>query len=308
MSQPPATAGGSETLKTQPPKPKPKSFLAKLPPAVARLVTAAVLLPILVVSIIFPQLSLLFVLLTAAALVVALFEFWLLARKQQIRADAAAGLLSAAALLTVFFFTEPGKLPDLLMIQLTLILLTIGSLVAAMLRGTPFDRMITSAGVTVLSVMYIVLLGGHMVALRVGFAPELSKHLLAFFFLVIMGADAAAYYGGRAFGKHKLAPAISPGKTWEGAVAGMLASLLIAAAAHYWFFLELPTKFALPLAALMNVVSVIGDLTESALKRSAGAKDTARILPGHGGVLDRLDSLLFNAPVIYYFARLYFNS
>ena len=295
-------------MKTQPPKPKPKSFLAKLPPAVARLVTAAVLLPILVVSIIFPQLSLLFVLLTAAALVVALFEFWLLARKQQIRADAAAGLLSAAALLTVFYFTEPGKLPDLLMIQLTLILLTIGSLVAAMLRGTPFDRMITSAGVTVLSVMYIVLLGGHMVALRVGFGPELSKHLLAFFFLVIMGADAAAYYGGRAFGKHKLAPAISPGKTWEGAVAGMLASLLIAAAAHYWFFLELPTKFALPLAALMNVVSVIGDLTESALKRSAGAKDTARILPGHGGVLDRLDSLLFNAPVIYYFARLYFNS
>ncbi len=267
-----------------------------------------VLLPVLVVSIIFPKLSLLFVLLTAAAMVVALFEFWLLARKQQIRADAAAGLLSAAALFTVFYFTEPGALPDLLMIELILILLTIGSLVAAMLRGAPFDRMITSAGVTVLGVMYIVLLGGHLIALRVGFAPELSKHLLAFFFLVIMGADAAAYYGGRGFGKHKLAPAISPGKTWEGAVAGMLASLLLAAVAHYWFFVELPTKFALPLAALMNVVSVIGDLTESALKRSAGAKDTARILPGHGGVLDRVDSLLFNAPVIYYFARLYFNS
>ena len=94
---------------------------------------------------------------------------------------------------------------------------------------------------------------------------------------------------------------------WEGAVAGMLASLLLAAAAHYWFFPELPTKFALPLAALMNVISVIGDLTESALKRSARAKDTARILPGHGGVLDRIDSLLFNAPVIYYFARLYFK-
>lgn len=295
-------------MKTQPPKPKPKTFLAKLPPAVARVITAAVLLPILVVSIIFPKLSILFVLLAAVAMLAALFEFWLLARKQQIRADAAAGLLSAAALLTVFYFTEPGRLPDLLMIQLILILLTIGSLVAAMLRGVPFDRMITSAGVTVLSVMYIVLLGGHLIALRVGFAPELSKHLLAFFFLIIMGADAAAYYGGRGFGKHKLAPGISPGKTWEGAVAGMLASLLLAAIAHYWFFVELPAKFALPLAALMNVVSVIGDLTESALKRSAGAKDTATILPGHGGVLDRMDSLLFNAPVIYYFARLYFNS
>jgi len=294
-------------LKTQPPKPKSKSILGKLPPALARIVTAAVLLPILVVSIIFPALSLLFVLLTVAALVVALFEFWLLARKQQIRADAAAGLLSAAALCTVFYFTEPGRLPDLLMIQLILILLTIGSLVAAMLRGVPFDRMITSAGVTVLGVMYIVLLGGHLVALRVGFAPRLSKDLLSFFFLVVMGADAAAYYGGRAFGKHKLAPTISPGKTWEGAVAGMLASLLLAMAAHYWFFPELPTKLALPLAAVMNVISVIGDLTESALKRSAGAKDTATILPGHGGVLDRIDSLLFNAPVIYYFARSYFK-
>ena len=294
-------------LKTQPPKPKSKSILGKLPPAVARIVTAAVLLPILIVSIIFPALSLLFVLLTVVAMIVALFEFWLLARKQQIRADAAAGLLSAAALCTVFYFTEPGRLPDLLMIQLILILLTIGSLVAAMLRGAPFDRMITAAGVTVLGVMYIVMLGGHMIALRVGFAPQLSKHLLSFFFLVIMGADAAAYYGGRAFGKHKLAPTISPGKTWEGAVAGMLASLLLAMAAHYWFFPELPTKLALPLAAVMNVISVIGDLTESALKRSAGVKDTATILPGHGGVLDRIDSLLFNAPVIYYFARSYFK-
>ena len=273
----------------------------------ARVLTAAVLLPILVVSIIVPQLALVFVLLTAATLVVALFEFWLLARKQQIRADAAAGLLSAAALITVFYFTEPRLPPDLLMIQFILILLTIGSLVAAMLRGAPFDRMITSAGVTVLGVMYVVLLGGHLIALRVGFAPQLSKHLLSFFFLVIMGADAAAYYGGRGFGRHKLAPGISPGKTWEGAVAGMLGSLLLAVAAHYWFFPELPTKLTLALAAAMNVIGVIGDLTESALKRSAGAKDTAKILPGHGGVLDRIDSLLFNAPVIYYFARLYFK-
>ena len=273
----------------------------------ARVVTAGILLPILIISILLAKLALLFVVLTATALIVALFEFWLLARKQQIRADAAAGLLSAAALLTVFYFTQPGKLPDLLMIQVVLMLLTMGSLTAAMLRGVPFDRMITSVGVTVLSVMYIVLLGGHLIALRVGFAPQLSKHLLSFFFLVIMGADAAAYYGGRAFGKHKLAPNISPGKTWEGAVAGMLASLLLAAGAHYWFFPELPTKYALALAAVMNVVSVVGDLTESALKRSAGAKDTAKVLPGHGGVLDRIDSLLFNAPVIYYFARAYFN-
>jgi phosphatidate cytidylyltransferase len=159
----------------------------------------------------------------------------------------------------------------------------------------------------VLGVFYVALLGGHLVAVRTGFPQTLSAHLLSFFFLVIMGSDTGAYYTGRAFGKHKLAPSISPGKTWEGAIGGMLVSLLMSVLAHYWFFSELPLKWALPLAALMNALGVLGDLTESALKRGAGAKDAAQILPGHGGLLDRLDSLLFNAPVIYYFGKLYFQ-
>ena len=271
------------------------------------MLTAAVLLPLLIALILVEQLALPFSLFAAAVLVLGEIEFWRLARNKQIRADATAGLLSGLALLTIFYFTSPGKLPDLLMIQLVLLLFTGGSLTAAMVRGAPFDRMILSVGVTVLSVMYVVLLGGHLIAVRVGFQPSLSRHLLSFFFLVIMGSDAAAYYGGRMFGRHKLAPTVSPGKTWEGAVAGMLASLLLAVAAHYWFFTNLPLKFALPLAAVMNVVGVLGDLTESALKRSAGAKDTAQFLPGHGGILDRIDSLLFNAPVIYYFAWAYFS-
>jgi phosphatidate cytidylyltransferase len=294
-------------LKNKQPQTKGKSFLNRLPPSVARVLTAVVLLPILIASILIDQLAIVFCVLTAAAIVLGEIEFWLVARKKQVRADATAGLLSGLSLLTIFFFTSPGKLPDLLMIQLVLLLLTVGTLTAAMVRGVPYDRMILSASVTVLSVMYVALLGGHLIAVRVGFQPALSRHLLSFFFLVIMGSDAAAYYGGRTFGRHKLAPNISPGKTWEGAVAGMLASLLLAAASHYWFFLNLPIKFALPLAAVMNVMGVLGDLTESALKRSAGMKDTAQFLPGHGGILDRIDSLLFNAPVIYYFAWVYFS-
>jgi phosphatidate cytidylyltransferase len=294
-------------LKPQKPKPKRKSILAGLSPSVARLVTAAVLLPILIAAILIEVLAPVFLMMVGAALIISLFEFWALARKQQIRADRYAGLLSALALMVIFYFTLPGQLPDLTMIQIVLLLFTGGTLTAAMVRGAPFDRMIPSVGVTVLSVMYVVFLGGHLIALRVGFRPALSRNLLGFFFLVIMGSDAAAYYGGRLFGRHKLAPTVSPGKTWEGAIAGMLASLLLAVAAHYWFFLNLPLKFALPLAAVMNVVGVLGDLTESALKRSTGAKDTAQILPGHGGVLDRIDSLLFNAPVIYYFAWAYFS-
>ncbi len=266
-----------------------------------------VLLPILIASIVIAKLALLFVLVAAVAMVIALYEFWLLARRQQVKADVAAGYLGAAALLTVFYFAEPSKGLDFEMMQAIILVFTMGALAAAMLRGAPFDKMIMSVGATVLGVLYVVLLGGHLVAVRVGFSVALSRHLLAFFFLVIMSADSAAYYGGRTFGSHKLAPGISPGKTWEGAIAGMMISLLAAALAHVWFFKELPLRFALPLAAVMNVLSVLGDLTESALKRSAGAKDTANILPGHGGVLDRLDSLLFNAPVIYYFARLYFK-
>jgi phosphatidate cytidylyltransferase len=156
--------------------------------------------------------------------------------------------------------------------------------------------------------LYIPLLGSHLVALRTGFPQQLSAHLLSFVFLVLMGSDAGAYYTGRALGKRKLAPSISPGKTWEGVAGGIVASLAMAAIAHFWFFRELPLKFMLPLAAIMTLLGILGDLAESALKRGAGAKDAANILPGHGGILDRLDSLLFNAPLIYYFARFYFQS
>ena len=86
----------------------------------------------------------------------------------------------------------------------------------------------------------------------------------------------------------------------------IVASLAFAALAHFTFFPELPLKFALPMAGIMVVISVLGDLAESAMKRGSDTKDAANILPGHGGLLDRLDSLLFNAPILYYFAKFYF--
>jgi phosphatidate cytidylyltransferase len=272
-----------------------------------RIITAAIILPFLVASILISWLQPLFLVLAAAAMVIALIEFWNLAKKRGINPLSTAGYLGAVGLFVVFLFDEPGKLPDMLMIAVILIVFTIGTVAGATFRGAPFDTMISSAGATILGVLYIVLLGGHLVAVRTGFSQQLSAHLLSFFFLVIMGADTGAYYVGRAFGKHKLAPKISPGKTWEGVAGGMLAALLLAALSHFWFFRDLPLKWALSLAAVMTGLGIIGDLTESAFKRSAGAKDAAKILPGHGGVLDRLDSLLFNAPLIYYFGRIYFQ-
>jgi phosphatidate cytidylyltransferase len=238
-------------------------------------------------------------------MVLGLWEFYLLAKKLQLKPDPATGYVAGAALVTISLMNDPASV---LLVQFVIIALTIVTLVVATLRGAPFDKMIASAGATILGVLYIPLLGSHLVSLRTGFNPTLSAHLLSFFFLVLMGADAGAYYIGRALGKHKLAPSISPGKTWEGVVGGLVAALAMATLAHFWFFRELPLRYALPLAAVMTVVGILGDLAESALKRGAGAKDAANLLPGHGGLLDRLDSLLFNAPLIYYFARFYFNS
>jgi phosphatidate cytidylyltransferase len=267
-----------------------------------RLITAAVALPVLIASIIYPPLHPVFILLAVVATVLGLYEFWWLARQRGAKPDVVVGYAGAAAMLAAFYFNAPD------MLLLIVPALVMATLAAEMLRGAPFEKMIFSAGSTVVGVLYVVLLGGHLVAVRTGFAERanLSTHLLSFFFLVLMGSDTGAYYTGRAFGRHKLAPQVSPGKTWEGAVGGMAASLLMATLAHYWFFPELSLHAALALAAVMNVLGVVGDLTESALKRGAGAKDAASFLPGHGGFLDRLDSLLFNAPVIYYFARLYF--
>ena len=270
-----------------------------------RILTAVVVLPFLIASILIASLWWVFVLLAAAAMVLGLWEFYLLAKKLKLQPDATAGSLAGAALITIPLQNDPATV---LLVLFVVIALTIGALIAATMRGAPFEKMIVSVGSTLLGVLYIPLLGSHLVALRMGFPQTLSAHLLSFFFLVLMGSDAGAYYTGRAFGKHKLAPSISPGKTWEGAVGGIVAAIAMAALAHFWFFRELSLKYMLPLAAVMALLGIFGDLAESALKRGAGAKDAANILPGHGGMLDRLDSLLFNAPLIYYFARFYFHS
>ena len=271
-----------------------------------RVITAVIVLPVLIASILIPWLPLLFIALAAVAMALGLYEFYVLSRRREMKPDIAAGYLGAAALFTSFCFTQPRAYPDALLF-LVLIAFTVGTLIAATLRGAPFDKMIASAGSTILGGLYVVFLGGHLVSVRIGFDHKLSSHLLSFFFLILMGADTAAFYVGRALGRHKLAPDISPGKTWEGVAGGLVAAAALGLLCHFWFFPELPLKLAVPLALIMSILGILGDLTESALKRAAGAKDAAQILPGHGGLLDRLDSLLFNAPLIYYFGRLYFD-
>jgi phosphatidate cytidylyltransferase len=124
---------------------------------------------------------------------------------------------------------------------------------------------------------------------------EQGPQLMLFLLLLVVAADIGAYFAGRALGKHKLAPRVSPGKTWEGVGGGLVAAAMMAAFGVWWFDMD-----AVPFMALCIVVaiaSVVGDLTESMFKRHAGLKDSGNLLPGHGGVLDRVDSVTAAAPV-----------
>ncbi len=276
-----------------------------------RLLTAAIALPIIIASIILPSYlpdtKWLFVGIAAFALAAGLFEFYSLTKKLELKADAAIGYLGAAALFVGFVFDAPARSPDLLIATLALIVIAV--LISQTFRfQKDFSKMLTGIGVTMLGIIYVAFLGGFLVATRVGFEnhPNLSTKLLGYFFCVIFGSDIGAYLAGRAFGKHKLAPVISPGKTIEGLMGGLLAAAAAAAAATFLFFPELPLQYSIPLAIVLTVVGVLGDLCESAMKRGSKTKDAASILPGHGGFLDRLDSLLLGAPILYYFARFYF--
>jgi phosphatidate cytidylyltransferase len=151
--------------------------------------------------------------------------------------------------------------------------------------------------VNVLGLLYIPLLLGHFIWLRY---LNNGEWWVFWLLVVIMAADTAAFYCGRAWGKTKLYPEVSPGKTWAGAVGGTLSALIVGMAVGHW---ALPSMSLAELAALafaLAIVGLLGDLFESMLKRQAAVKDASEILPGHGGMLDRLDSLLFAAPLVVY--------
>jgi len=275
-----------------------------------RILTAVIALPIIIAAIIAPlwwrEAVWAFVALGALAIGAGLFEFYSLTKRLELKADAAMAFIWAAALFVGFVLDAPTRSPDQLF--LTLAVFTISLLIKQAFRfQNDFSKMLTGIGVTLLGVMYVAFLGGFLISLRVGFNNALSTHLLGYFFTVIFMSDIGAYLAGRAFGNHKLAPKISPGKTVEGLAGGLIAASAGAALSTLLFFPELPYQYSIPVALVLAGLGVLGDLAESAMKRGAGAKDAASILPGHGGFLDRLDSLLFGAPLLYYFARFYFS-
>ena len=154
-----------------------------------------------------------------------------------------------------------------------------------------------------LGFLYIPLLLMHLVMLH---RTTYGWQWLLVIMLIVMTNDSAAYYTGSAFGKHRLYPLVSPKKSVEGALGGLLGSIGGTLAAKYTFFPQLTLVDALLTAIFIGMLGQTGDLFESLLKRSFGVKDSGSIIPGHGGVLDRLDSIIFAAPAMYYYVVYFF--
>ena len=170
---------------------------------------------------------------------------------------------------------------------------------AMLCRKTP-ELMLDAAMTTFFPLLFVGLPFAFVVGLQV-IPGANGPDLLLLAMLCVTMSDAGAYYAGSAFGTHPMAPVISPKKSWEGAAGGVLASVAGAILAHFWFFRRLPLAHAIALGVVLSGAGILGDLAESMLKRAAGVKDSSALLPGHGGVLDRLDSLLVAAPVLYYY-------
>jgi phosphatidate cytidylyltransferase len=154
----------------------------------------------------------------------------------------------------------------------------------------------------VLGLLYVPLLLGHFVWLR--HLPN-GEWWVVWLLAVVFASDTAALYTGLSFGRRKLYPSVSPGKTWEGTLGGWAAALIVGLALGRWLLPEMNFLSLAALALVLGVLGVLGDLFESIFKRQARVKDSGHLLPGHGGLLDRLDSLLFAAPAVVY-ARLFF--
>jgi phosphatidate cytidylyltransferase len=264
-----------------------------------RIISAAVLLPLTLLVVIYA--SPIF-LMTAIGLVgtVCLYEYFRLIRTMGIQAQP---WLSYCAFWILIVGFRYGKLPSAILLALALLALFLSALWRP---GQMARERILALMTEVLGISYFTLFLYPAIPLRFDFGNETGLHWTMIFLFVIWAEDAAALIIGKTFGKNQLAPILSPNKTKEGAVGGLLAGLCIALAAQHFLFTDLPLHHVIIASTLIGIFGQLGDLAESMLKRAAGVKDSSRIIPGHGGVLDRLDSMLFALPVLYlYLLQLY---
>ncbi|HEU4391304.1 MAG TPA: phosphatidate cytidylyltransferase [Blastocatellia bacterium] len=271
-----------------------------------RILTALVAIPILLYTV-WSSSPYYFAGLAAIATLLALSEFYSLAAKTGCQPNNLVGYVTALGVLGSFLFHRPGWTVA------TVAVAVLASLALSLLQPDEMKTAVASVSATVFGLVYVAVLVGFLVAVRAipdvtgARVPRLAPKLLTLFFALVMMTDTGAYYVGRALGRHKLAPRISPGKTVEGSIGGFITAIAVGPLCKLIFFPEIPIWQAMLLGAAIGIVSQVGDLAESLLKRGSDVKDSSTLLPGHGGMLDRLDSILFCAPLLYLFWRVVFR-
>jgi len=260
-----------------------------------RVLTALVLVPILIAIIGYAP-PVCFFLLVCAASVLALEEYFSLATQSGLEIFRIPGHGGSILLVASLFGSGGGPWATLLiLITSCLMFFALG-----LRRGNSLSTVLPGVAATVLGLLYISLTLGLLVVVQISttsLGP--GKHWIFFLLLVVWFGDTGAYYVGRALGRHPLASLISPKKTIEGAVGGLVGNVLAAFVGRQILLPEARLHQLLAVSIVLGVVSQIGDLSESALKRGAGVKDSSNLLPGHGGMLDRIDGVLFASPVMF---------
>lgn len=257
-------------------------------------VLSGVVLIVLAVAAVWLSPAWLFLVVAELLLVLACHEFAGLARASDLPFPSGVSTLAAGLVCASFARSALGGAAG---VPLDLALMTafvaLGALSLTTWRGG--RDAVASSAASLLPCLYIGVPIGALVAIREAAGPQ-GLFLLM---LTVMVSDSAQYYTGRAFGRRKLAEIISPKKTIEGAYGGFVFGPLVLAVVGAWWLPSVPVALRLLLGATIVALGIAGDLFESMLKRSAGVKDSSALIPGHGGVLDRIDALLFAAPVYY---------
>ena len=269
-----------------------------------RVTTALWGIPLLITVVWFEQPLPWFTILIAIWGVLAVFEFYRL-----VAAAKAPPLTTFGLILTLFFILSQdsdllsfleSRLDINLLFPLLVTTVIVLPLIWFILRKQK-EEAFSSWAWTIAGIFYVGWLLSYLVALR---GLEDGRNWIFFALFTTFASDTTAFFAGRALGKHHLAPNISPGKTWEGAIGGIFGAVIVS------LLFVLPTPLLLPLnwwqtvllGLLVSVFGQLGDLVESLFKRNMGAKDSGRLIPGHGGFLDRIDSVVFAGIVVYYYA------
>ncbi len=259
---------------------------------VRRLVVAGIAIPMIVALVVWAT-PFLFFLVMAGLVILSQYEFYRLFPDISFDSGVWMGLSAGAGFLYVIYLKSTGAVPpETLEVVAALLLLTV-------LGGTLLSGGVVRMAqlpIVWLGIMYIPFLLGTILLIRgIPGGDRWILYLLALTWIV----DSGGYFFGKMFGRHRMAPVVSPGKTWEGALGGTVAGILFSLLIVSWLPAPLSRMAVFWIALLLSVTGQLGDLVESAFKRQAGVKDSGHLLPGHGGMLDKVDSLIFNAPVLY---------